>query len=119
MYVPNENIFNDSRRYKVDYADVTTDNLSANIIADNLLFQLYEDRKMKMMLDEVICHRIVPNAVPVSSRYYETSNGFMVYKGTTGGWEVCLYWRDRSTAWFEKKHTNKMYQVELDEYAII
>ena len=33
----NEKVFNNSWRYEFEYADITTDNMSPNIIADNLL----------------------------------------------------------------------------------
>jgi hypothetical protein len=46
----------DSRRYEVEFADGHIDELTANIIAENLLSQVDEEGRRQMMLSGIIDH---------------------------------------------------------------
>jgi hypothetical protein len=54
---PQSNPLLDSRRYEVEYADGHTEELTANIIAENLISQVDEEGRRQMMLDSIIDHR--------------------------------------------------------------
>lgn len=54
----------DSRKYKVEYADGNAEELTANIIAENLIAQVDGEGHRQMMLDEIIEHRTTPEAIP-------------------------------------------------------
>ena len=55
--IPNKNIYNDSRKYEVEYADVMTETLSSNIISEN-----------------AINHHDDPNGIPMKYSHYITCN---------------------------------------------
>jgi hypothetical protein len=48
----------DSRKYEVIYADGEVDELTANVIAENLIAQIDEEGRRQMMLSEIIDHRV-------------------------------------------------------------
>ena len=61
---PSNNPLLDSRRYKVEYLDGTTEVLTANIIADNLLDQVDDQGHRHLMIDEIEDHRKNSDAIP-------------------------------------------------------
>ena len=48
----------DSREFEVEYIDDTTEILSANIIAENILAQVDDQGQMQLLIDEIIDHRV-------------------------------------------------------------
>jgi hypothetical protein len=50
----------DSRKYEVEYVDGYTEELTANVIAENLISQVDEEGRRQMMLSEIIDHRSTP-----------------------------------------------------------
>ena len=46
----------DSRQYKLEYLDGTTEVLTANIIAENLLAQVDDQGHRQLMIDEIEEH---------------------------------------------------------------
>ena len=65
MGVANNRPFLDSRQYKVEFLDGTTEIISANIIAENLLSQVDEEGHRQMMLEEIIDHRKTKDAISI------------------------------------------------------
>ena len=65
----------DSRLYKVEYADGQVEALTANVIAENLISQVDEEGRQQMMLDSIIDHRVLPDAVPQSKGTYTNPYG--------------------------------------------
>ena len=61
---PSNNPLLDSRRYEVEYLDGTTEVLTANIIAENLLAQVDDQGHRHLMIDEIEYHRKNSDAVP-------------------------------------------------------
>ena len=70
------NPFLDSGQYEVAFEDGTTELLTANIRAENLLSQVDEEGRQQMMLDEVIHHRKSEDAIPKSKGTYLMQRGF-------------------------------------------
>ena len=54
----------DSQRYKVEYLDGTTEVLTDNIIAENLLSQVDDQGHRHLMIDEIEDHRKNSDAIP-------------------------------------------------------
>ena len=65
----------DTRAYGVEFADGTTEVLTANIIYENLLAQVNEGEHRKMILDEIIDHRQDVNAIGKEDAFTKTPNG--------------------------------------------
>ena len=53
----NNNPLLDTREYEVQFADITTEFITANIISDNLLAQVYEERNHHILLHNIIDNR--------------------------------------------------------------
>jgi hypothetical protein len=62
----NTNPLLDSIDYEVKFDDGTTKILTANIIAENLLAQVDEEGGCQQMLEEIVDHHILPDAIPKS-----------------------------------------------------
>ena len=106
-----------SRAYEVEYADGFVDELTANIIAENLIAQVDDEGRRQMMLGEIMDHRVLPDAIPQSQGTYVNSYGVKRRKMTTRGWEVLVEWKDGSTDWLALKDLKESYPVELAIYA--
>ena len=53
----NNNPLIDTRAYKVEFDDVTTEVLTANITSKNLLSQVNDEGHNQMLIGEIIDHR--------------------------------------------------------------
>ena len=113
----NANPLLDSRKYEVEYADGHAEELTANIIAENIIAQVDEEGRRQMMLSAIMDHRITHDAIPKSQGTYVNSYGVKRRKTTTRGWELLVEWRDGSSDWVSLKDLKKSYPVELAAYA--
>lgn len=64
----NNNPLLDSRKYEIEYIDGYVEALTANLIA-----QIDEEGPRQMVLGEIMDHRILPDAIPISEGTYENS----------------------------------------------
>ena len=108
----------DSRKYEVEYADGNVEELTANIIAENLIAQVDNEGHRQMMLEEVIDHRTTQEAIPKGKGTYVNRYGVKRQKQTTRGWELLIQWKDGSTDWVALKDFKESYPVELALYAV-
>jgi hypothetical protein len=107
----------DSRQYEVEFDDGTTEILTANVIAENLLAQVDEEGRHQKMLEEIIDHRVLADAIPKDKGTYKTKYGHERKVRTTKGWEILIQWKDGSTDWVALKDLKESYPVELAKYA--
>ena len=107
----------DSRRYEIEYVDGYVEELTANIIAENLIAQVDEEGRRQMMLSEIVDHRATPDAIPISEGTYTNQYGVKRRKATTRGWEVLVEWRDGTSDWIALKDLKESYPVERALYA--
>ena len=56
----------DSRKYEIESADGHLDELTANVIAENLISQVREEGRRQMKLVEITDHRVLHDAIPRS-----------------------------------------------------
>jgi hypothetical protein len=103
----------DSRKYEVEFVDGYSEELTANIIAENLIAQVDDEGCRQMMMSEIIDHRVLPDAIPRSKGTYKNSYGVTRKKFTTRGWQLLVKWKDGSTDWVERKDLKESYPVEL------
>ena len=71
----NNNPLLDTRAYEVEFSDGTTEALTTNIIACNLLAQVDEEVHCQMLLENIIDHRQDVNAILKEDVFTETTNG--------------------------------------------
>jgi hypothetical protein len=107
----------DSRKYEVEFVDGNVEELTANIIAENLIAQVDEEGHRQMMLDEIIDHRVTEEAITKGKGTYVNQYGVSRRKQTTRGWELLIQWKDGSTDWVALKDFKESYPVELALYA--
>jgi hypothetical protein len=91
--------------------------LTANIIAENLIAQIDDEGRRQMMLSEILEHRVLPDAIPQSEGTYVNAYGVKRRKATTRGWELLVEWKDGSSDWIALKDLKDSYPVELALYA--
>jgi hypothetical protein len=115
--IPHCNPLLDSRLYEVEYADGQVEELTANVIAENLISQVDKEGRRQMMLDSIIDHRVLHDAVPQSEGTYTNPYGVKRRKATTRGWEILVEWHDGSSDWIAMKDLKESYPVELAMYA--
>ena len=80
----------DTKAYKIEFIDGTTETLTANIIAENLLAQFDEEGHRYNLLDKIINYRRNNDAIHKSDAFIETSTVNRRRNLTTKGWEVCI-----------------------------
>ncbi|KAI2507356.1 Reverse transcriptase (RNA-dependent DNA polymerase) [Fragilaria crotonensis] len=107
----------DSRKYEVEYVDGHVEELTANLIAENLIAQVDEEGRRQMMLSGIIDYRVLPEAIPKGQGTYVNSYGVSRRKTTTRGWELLVEWCDGSSDWVSMKDLKDSYPVELAIYA--
>ena len=61
---PHNNPLLDHRQYEVEFLDGRTEILTANIIDDNLLAQVYDDGHSHILIDEIEYHRVYKTVFP-------------------------------------------------------
>ena len=74
----------------MQFVDGTTELLTANIIAENILAQVDEEGRRQQMFEEILDHRVLPDAIPKSQGTYATRNGTLRKVRTTKGWEILV-----------------------------
>lgn len=115
--IASKNPMFDTRRYEVQYLDGTTEEVTANVIAENLLSQVDENGHRHLMLREIMDHRKTSEAVPKSEGTYKRGR-HNVQKRTTKGWEILVGWKDGSDNWVSLKDLKESYPVQLADYAV-
>ena len=118
MGTHNPNILIDNSIYEVEFANGDVDLLAANVIAENLLAQIDEQGHRHLMLGEILDHRVLEDAIPISKGTYKTKQGTTRRVQTTRGWEIYAEWKDGSTDWIALKDVKDSYPVQLAEYAV-
>ena len=67
--------------------DGTTEVLTVNIIAENLLAQVDDQGHRHLMIDEIEDHRKNSDAIPKEKGTILTPSGLQINKKTTKGWD--------------------------------
>ena len=108
----------DTRKYEIEFVDGTTEIVTANVIAENILAQVDEEGHRQLLIEEIIDHRTGPDALGKDKGFTETKYGSKRRVKTTKGWEFCVEWKDGSTDWVALKDLKHAYPVQLATYAI-
>jgi hypothetical protein len=106
----------DSRKYEVHNVDGNVEELTANLIAENLIAQVDEEDRRQMMLSAIANYRVLRDAISQSQGTYVNYGGKR-RKTTTRGWELLVAWRNGSSDWVKLKDLKDSYPVELAMYA--
>ena len=115
----NYNVMHDKYLYEVEYTDGTTEQLAANIIAENMLSKVASEGHHYQVLTEVTDKKKDDSDITKVDGFIKSSNGKIHRKRTTHGWNLLVEWKDRSFHWVPQKDLEQSHLVELDEYAIV
>jgi len=108
----------DTRKYKVEFPDGSTDVFTANVIAENLFSQVDDEGCSQVLMDEIIDHRSNGLAVSKDDGFKTTSSGQLRPRQTTKGWFLMVSWKDGSLDWVPLKDLKEAYPVKTAEYAV-
>lgn len=108
----------DSRLYEVEYDDGSTEILSANLLAENILEQVDENGHKHRMMEEIGGHRKLEGALEKEDAMYRTANGTLRRKRTTKGWEIYVIWKDGSSNFVPLSEMKESFPVETAMYAV-
>ena len=76
--------------YEVEYQDGHTAALSANLVAENLFAQVYEEGNRSVLFDEIVDVSTYGTQVLQQYTFVTTLSGTQRRVTTTKGWEVNL-----------------------------
>jgi len=114
----NNNVLLDDRAYEMEFEDGTTEILTANIIAENLLAQVDPEGNRFLFMEEIEDHRKLADAIPIGKGTLETARGIKRKKRTTRGWEFLVKWKGGSSDWVALRDLKESYPVQLADYAV-
>jgi hypothetical protein len=109
----------DTRSYIVDFADGDQAELSANLIAESLYSQCDPDGNQHFLLEGIIDHRRLDNAIKLSDQKSVRPDGRTYLRRSTAGWQLCCQWKDGFTSWETLTDLKQSHPVETAEYAKI
>ena len=107
----------DSRMYVIDFGEGDYAEYSANVLMENLYSQVDDDGLQYSLLDGIVDHMKLDDAVPTDSGFYTTSTGATRRVVTTKGWKLKVQWKDGSCTWIPLSELKEANPVEVAEYA--
>jgi Reverse transcriptase (RNA-dependent DNA polymerase) len=113
----NPNPILDTSLYNVEFEDGTVESYAANQIAEAIYSQVDTEGNQYLLIDEVIDHKKLGDALSGDDAYVEIK-GRRVPKKTTKGWKLLVRWKDGSTQWVRLADLKESNPVELAEYAV-
>ena len=114
----NYNIMHEKSLYEVEYTDGTTEQLVANIIAENIMSQVDSEGHHYQVLTEVTYHKKDDIAIAKVDGFIKSSSGNLHGKRTTHRWKILVEQKEGSVDWVPLKYLKYSNQVELAKYAV-
>ncbi|KAI2511653.1 Reverse transcriptase (RNA-dependent DNA polymerase) [Fragilaria crotonensis] len=108
----------DSRLYEVEFPDGSTEAITANLIAENILSQVDDEGRSYAVMSEIVDHRTNGHALSKDEWFVEDKRGRRHPRITTRGWELQVEWRDGSTTWVPLSELKESNPVQVAEYAV-
>ena len=103
--------------YDVVFDDGEVKQYAANIIAENLYAQVDPDGHVHQLLDGIVGHKMMEDAVKKEDKYLYTKQGARKLRKTTVGWKLLVSWKDGSESWIPLKDLKESNPVEVADYA--
>ena len=108
----------DTRMYKVEFPDSSTEAIMANLIAKKLYSQVDAKGHTFSVIEEIIVHHKGGHALLKDDGYILTKSGQRQWKCTTQGWDQLCELGDGTTTWIPLKDLKESMPVQVTEYAI-
>ncbi len=113
----NDNCILDTREYVVQFDDVDSIELTANMIAESMYSQSDPDGYEYYLFDSIVDHRRLDSALALKDQTRIQLNGCTYKTRSTIGWQLCCQWKDGSTSWIDLKDLKESHPVQTTEYA--
>ena len=94
------------------------DQLSDNIIAENMMSQVDSEAHHYQVLTEVTDQKKDDSAIAKVDGFIKSSSGNLHRKRTTCGWKLLVECKDGSVGWVTLKEIKQYNLFELAEYAV-
>ena len=95
----NYNAMHDKSLYEVEYPDGMTEQLAANIIAENMMSQVESEGHQYQVLIEVTDHKRDDSAIAKVDGFIKSIIWNSHRKRTTRGWKLLVEWKYGSVDW--------------------
>ena len=102
--------------YEVSFPNVRTEELTENMIYENMLSQVYSEGHHYQVLTEISDHSAYGSALRSSYGFIRSRGGKLHAKKTTRGWKLELEWKDETLIWIQLKYIKASNTVELAGY---
>jgi hypothetical protein len=114
----NYNPMIDESVYEVTFSDGTTEELAANVIAENMYSNVDSKGHHYKLMHEIMDHKKDNLAIQINNGFIVSKSGNKVPKKTTRGWELLVEWKDGSMDWVPLVELKASFPIELSEYAL-
>jgi hypothetical protein len=88
----------DTITYNVEFPGGRSEEYTANVIAENMYAQCYEDGNQFLVLQDIVGHKTDGHAVERADMYIKVGSNRQIRK-TMKGWHLCVEWKDGTTSW--------------------
>ena len=105
--------------YEGEYTDGTMEQLTANIISENMLSQVDYEVHHNQVLTEVTDHKRDDSNITKVNGFIKSSNGNLNHKRKTCVWKFLVEWKDGSVDSVPLKEPKWSSRFELVEYAAV
>ena len=105
--------------YEVEFIDGHVKEYGANIIAENMLFQVDSDGYSLMLMEAIVNYRKDESvAISMEDKYITTKNGQRRLMKTMAGWDLLVQWKDNTESWTKLSVMKKLHPVEMAEFVM-
>jgi hypothetical protein len=115
---PSRNPVLDTGLYEVQFPDGSTEEITANLIAENIYSQVDSEGCSFSVIKEIVDHRTNGHAVAIDDGYLETNAGQRRCRQTTKGWELLCDLADQTLDWIALRDLKESMPVQVTEYAM-
>ena len=108
----------DSWVFTVEFPNRDQQDVTYNLIVQNLQTQLIEDRHAIKLFKQIIGHCKLPNAINKQDQHQLLPTGWKVSKRTLASWDLEVEWLDGSTSWIPLKDLKASNPIEVANYSV-
>ena len=102
--------------YEVEFPDGITKSYAANIIAENILYQVDSQGQHHHVMEGILAYRKDKAALTKGNAFITTKRGQRKLRQTTIGWHFKVQWKDGSSQWVPLKLLKESNPVEVAEF---
>ena len=102
----------------MELPDRRVDEYSGNVVIDNLIDQVDDQKRDTVISEEIVYFRCDPDAIiPTGAQAYTNVNGIQIPVITTNGWHVQVKWRHQNTILVHLNLIKESNSIVVAEYS--